>query len=309
MASYDAGLVALYTAQYSTNLELLLQQKGSKLRGHVNSGSYKGKMASIINQIAPITAKKPTGRFTPKQNTQSDFQRPWVFPSWYDVNQLLDPLDELQTIVDPKSGYVQNAANAMGRAIDDEILAATTAAMKLGVDASSLADQNFDTTNHRIAVDFDASGNTGLTVAKLLELKRVFTHWHNDLDSDPATIIIGSKQEQDLLKQQQIVSSEYNDRPVLVSGKLSNFLGFNIEVMERVPETTAGSVRGVVAFVQSGMHLGLWQEMENRVSIRNDLTSEPWQLYTKMGLGATRTQAGKVIQILCADTTGADINP
>src|ERR1019366_10188834 len=105
MASYDAGLVPLYTAQYSTNLELLLQQKGSKLRGFVDTGSYDGKMASPIQQIAPITAKAPAGRFAPKDNTQATFVRRWVFPSELDVNQLLDGFDQLQTIVDPKSGY------------------------------------------------------------------------------------------------------------------------------------------------------------------------------------------------------------
>ena len=49
--------------------------------------------------------------------------------------------------------------------------------------------------------------------------------------------------------------------------------------------------------------------LTNRISQRNDLSGEPWQLYTQAMYGATRTQLGKVLQILCADTTGADINP
>jgi len=47
----------------------------------------------------------------------------------------------------------------------------------------------------------------------------------------------------------------------------------------------------------------------NNVSQRLDLSSEPWQLYTQAMYGATRTQLGKVFQVNCADTTGADINP
>ena len=47
----------------------------------------------------------------------------------------------------------------------------------------------------------------------------------------------------------------------------------------------------------------------NRISIRNDLSGEPYDLYTAASYGATRTQPGKVIQILCLDTTGADITP
>ena len=46
MASFDAGLIPLYTTQFSTNVELLLQQKGSMLRGRVREGAHVGKMAS-----------------------------------------------------------------------------------------------------------------------------------------------------------------------------------------------------------------------------------------------------------------------
>jgi len=45
------------------------------------------------------------------------------------------------------------------------------------------------------------------------------------------------------------------------------------------------------------------------VSQRNDLSGEPWQLYSKHTFGATRTQPGKVVEIDCLDTTGADITP
>ena len=307
--SYDTGLVPLFTTQYSTNLELLLQQKGSKFRGLVDEGFHVGKMASPINQIAPITMKAPAGRFAPKNNTQPNFTRRWVFPVEGDINQLIDTFDELQTIVDPKSGYVQGAANAVGRSWDDTILVATTAAAWTGQDANKLTQETFSTTNYQIAEAFDASGNVGLTVAKLIEIKRILTHYHNDLDVEAVTLAIGSRQEADLLGQQQVVSRDYNDTPVLVKGRLKEFLGFNIRVSERVPQTTTGSIRGVLAWVKSGMYLGVWKDVTNRVSQRNDLSGEPWQIYTSTMYGATRTQPGKVLQVLCADTTGADINP
>jgi hypothetical protein len=319
MASYDAGLVPLYTAQYSTNLELLLQQKGSKLRGFVDTGSHVGKMASPIQQIAPITAKAPAGRFAPKDNTQATFVRRWVFPSELDVNQLLDGFDQLQTIVDPKSGYTQNAANAIGRAYDDSILTASTAASITGVDAGNLGSEAFGTSTTNYTTDtamgyiiqdsFGASAATGLTVAKLIELKRSYRKFHVDLDEEGAVLIIGSQQEANLLSQQQIVSRDYNDAPVLKDGSLKRFLGFDIVVMERVPQSTVGTTRGCVSFVKSGVYLGIWRDLMNNVSQRLDLSSEPWQLYTQAMYGATRTQLGKVFQVNCADTTGADINP
>lgn len=312
--SYDAGLIPLYTTQFSTNLELLLQQKGSLLRSRVNEGFHVGKMASPINQIAPIQLKQPAGRFAPKNRTDSSFVRRWVFPQEGEIDQLIDSFDELQTIVDPKSQYLTNAANAVGRAWDDCILAAATGIAQTGQDASSLTSESFNTAattagGFQVAVNFQAGASTGLTISKLLEAKRVFRHYHNDLDSDALTLVIGSQQEQDLLNQVQVTSTEFNDRPTLVDGKITRFLGFDIIVMERVPQTTAGSVRGCIAFVKSGMYLGMWKDVTNRVSIANWLSSEPWDLYTSVMYGATRTQPGKVLQILCADTTGADINP
>lgn len=302
------NLYKLWTTQFSTNLELLLQQKGSKLRMHVREGAHVGKQASPINQIGAVQMRAPAGRFSPKNRTDADFVRRWVFPIDKELDQYIDSFDELKTIVDPKSQYVEDAANAVGRAYDDIIISAATGTAQLGTDGAAFTSETFDTTNFRVADNFKASAACGLTVAKLIETKRILRKYHNDLDSDPLVLVIGSQQEADLLSQVEVVSTEFNDRPVLVDGQVKKFLGFNVVVMERLPIYTT-TTRGVLAWVKSGMYLGLWQDMMNRISIRNDLSSEPWDLSTKVSFGATRTQPGKIIQIACSDSTGADITP
>lgn len=302
------GLVDLYTTQFSTNLELLLQQKGSKLRGRVAEGTHVGKQASPINQIGAIQLQAPAGRFAPKNRTQAAFVRRWVFPQDGEIDQLIDSFDELKTIVDPKSKYAENAANAVGRGWDDSIIAAFFGTAYIGTDANSLTSESFDSTNNQVANNFGASATTGLTVAKLIEARRILQHYHNDLDMDPLTIAIGSNQESDLLKQVQVVSTDYNDKPVLVDGRVRRFLGFDVVISERLQ--VVSNDRYVPVFVKSGMYLGMWKDMTNRASIRNDLSGEPWDLYTQVSYGATRTQtSGKVIRIMCNDTTGADITP
>lgn len=307
--SFDAGLIPLYTTQFATNLELLLQQKGSKLRGRVREGFHVGKQASPVNQIGSISLKAPAGRFVPKNRTDSEFVRRWVFPAEGEIDQLIDSFDELQTIVDPKSAYTQNAANAVGRGWDDSLIAAATGTAQIGQDAAGLSSETFSTANFQISDTFGASASAGLTVAKLIEAKRILRKYHNDLDEEQLTLVIGSQQESDLLNQVQVVSTEFADKPTLVDGRIKRFLGFDIVVMERLTQTTVGSIRGTLAFVKSGLYLGIWKDMTNRVSIRNDLSGEPWDLYTQTMFGSTRTQPGKIIQILAADTTGADINP
>lgn len=301
------NLYELFTTQFGTYLELLLQQKGSKLRSKCNEGFHIGKQAAPINQIAPIVAQAPAGRFAPKNRTDAQFTRRWVLPQDKEIDQLIDSFDELKTIVDPKSKYTTNAAYAVGRAWDDAIIAAAFAASTIGTDANSLTTETFTTASYQIAHDFGASATTGLTVAKIIECRRILEHNHVDLEEDPGTLVIGSKQHSDLLNQSQVVSTQFNERPVLVDGMVKKFLGFDIVVSERL--TVTSNDRQVIAFVKSGMYLGLWKDMTNRVSIRNDLSGEPFDLYTATSFGATRTQLGKVIEILCNDTTGGDINP
>jgi len=307
--SYDPGLIPLYTTQFSTNVELLLQQKGSKLRGRVREGMHVGKMASPINQIGTLALKAPAGRFAPLGHQDAAYDRRWVFPQEGELPQLVDSFDELQTVVDPKSGLVETAVNAVGRAWDDTLISASTGTATLGQDASSLTTESFDTSKFQIASTFGSASASGLTVAKIIETKRVFEKYHNDLEMDRPTLVIGSQQHSDLLNQVQVVSTEFNERPVMVDGVVRQFLGFDIVISERLPQTTVGSVRGVLAFVKTGMYLGVWKDMTNRIAIREDLSGTPWQILTSTMYGATRTQPGKVQQILCADTSGADINP
>lgn len=301
------NLFKLFTTQFSTALDIKLQQQGSKLRGKVREGSHTGKQASPIQYAGAIQAQAPAGRFAPKNRQDADFERRWVFPNPKDVNQLIDEFDQLETINDPQSQLVTDAAYAIGRAWDDAIIAAAFGSASIGVDPTAFTTETFDTTKYRVASTFGASAATGLTVAKLIEAKRIFRHNHVDLEMDPATIVIGSQQESDLLNQAQVVSTDFNDKPVLVDGRVTRFMGFDIVVMERL--TVVSSVRQCIAFVKSGMYLGMWRDLKNTISYRNDLSSEPVQIYTQTMFGATRLEAGRVVQVLCADTTGADITP
>ncbi len=303
------NLSKLWTTQFSTNLQLRLQQMGSKLRGKVMEGFHTGKQASPIQYVGPVQLKAPAGRFSPKNRTDADFMRRWVFPQDGEIDQLIDSFDELKTIIDPKSQYVSGAANAVGRGWDDAVIAAAFGTAQIGQDAGSLSSETWASFSSAYVVSdtFASSASSGLTVAKLIETKRLFRHNHVDLEADPITLVIGSKQESDLLNQVQVVSTEFNDKPVLVNGSITRFLGFDIIVSERL--TVTSNLRQVIATAKTGMYLGMWKDVTNRVSIRNDLSSEPYDLYTSTSYGATRLEPGRTVQILCADTTGADINP
>lgn len=305
----NTGLIPLYETRFSTLLEMKLQQKGSKLRGTVREGMFAGaKIASPIQQLAAVNTRAPAGRFAPLDIQPNDYTRRWVSPTDRELPQLVDSFDELKTQIDVKGELVSSAAAACGRDWDDAIIASATGTAQIGQDAGSLSNETFDTTKFRVAVDYKATAAVGLTAAKFIEAKRILRKYHNDLDEEQVTFVCGSQQESDMYNQVEFVSKEYGDKPVLQDGKVVRFMGFNIVVMERLP-IVSSNVRGCLAYVKSGLHLGMWKDTSTNISVRRDLSGHPYQVYTNHSFGATRTQPGKVIQVLAADTTGADITP
>jgi hypothetical protein len=304
------NIIDLAVTQFSANLEMKIQQTQSVMRGRVAEGTHRGKQASPVQYMAPVKVQVPEGRFAPKKPTHTSFERRWVFPIDGDLDQMIDTFDELRLISDPKSQYSSNASAAVSRHWDDTLLAAAYADASIGTDINTLSVETFDDTTYGIPVNFEASASVGLTVAKLRELKRKFRHYGQDgnPDNEVLTIVAGSQQESDLLGEVQVSSLDYNDRPVLVEGTVTRFMGFNFIWSERVP-IVATNTRGVLAFMKSGLYLGMWKDMATSVSKRNELSGEPWDLYTALTCGATRLQKGKLFQVKCYDTTGASITP
>lgn len=287
--------INLAVSQFSTNVELLLQQKGSTLRPRVMvKADCVGKQAVMIDQVGAVEAQTPAGRFAPIGRVDAAVRRPWVFPIDKDLPQLFDSFDKLRLISDPRSVYVENATNAFGRAWDNEIVASAFRTAYIGETGTTT--ESFDTA-YSIAADFDAAGEVGLSVSKLIEAKRLMRTAEVDVDGEPLTLVIGPTQEADLLKQSQVTSSDFNKNGgVLNEGKVVRFMGFDIVVNNRLVLTSSDN-RNLIAFAKSGLALGVWQDLQNDVSQRKDLSGLPWQLYSMATFGAVRTQNGKVVRI------------
>jgi hypothetical protein len=286
-----------YVQQYSTNISLLLQQKGSKLRNLVMSGSHVGKQASPVDQIGSVAMQQVVGRFGSMGRVDASTDRRWVFPSDFDLPQLIDSFDKLRLLTDPSSVYVQNAVFAAGRQMDDLIIDSMFGTAKTG--ESGGTSTTFPAAN-QVAVNHGAAANTGLTVAKLREAKKLLMSYEVDLDSDPITAIVTAKQHDNLLAEAQVISTDFNDKPVMVEGKITRFLGINIVHCERL-DTDGSSYRRIPVFAKSGMYLGLWNDITTDISQRKDLQGLPWQAYVYMTAGATRLEENKIIEIKCAE--------
>lgn len=286
-----------YVQQHNITLQLLLQQRGSKLRGKVATGNHVGEKASPVDQAGSLTANKVTARNQPITLKNIPTDRRWVYSNDYDLAQAIDSFDKLKMIVNAESPFTMAAMYAMGRAYDNEIIDAFFGTAKTGVNGSTST--TFPAGNV-IAVNHDSSSNTGLTAAKLKEAATMAMANEVDLEFDQLWCAITANQHGDLLNEIQVISRDYNETPVIQSGKITSLFGINF-VHTELLDVDSNSYRKVPVWAQSGMYLGMWQEPQSRLSIRNDLTSEPIQIYTKGSFGATRLEEKKVFQILCAE--------
>lgn len=286
-----------FVQQYKDAVALLLQQRGSKLRGAVTEGTYVGKGAKFVEQIGAVTAQKVMTRHsdTPLISTPHDAR--WVYPVDYRWADLIDDTDRLRMLIDPTSAYVINGGYSLGRALDDEIITAFFGTAKTGENGTT--DTAFDTSNQRIAVGFASAGNQ-LTLEKLREARRILVANEVDVDFDPLYMALGSQQQDDLLALTQTTSLDYNTKPTLVEGKVTAFMGFNFIGIERLPVNGSG-YRRVPAWAKSGMHVGIWNDIGASVDKRPDKNNS-MQVLVNGTFGGSRTEEGKVIEILCDES-------
>jgi Phage capsid protein len=305
------NLPKMFVETFSTNLMLKLQQTQSMLRGLVMEGQHHGQQASPVDYIGDVQAKTPLGKFAPLQMQNPDFSRRWVTPVDKDIGPTpIDSFDKLKLAMDPTSRYSEVHAAAVAREWDDRIIQSAFAVATIGSTTGlTTTTETFSTANWQIASNFKASAATGLTVAKMIEAKRIMRKAQVPVDTETLTWITNSQGESDLLNQVQVVSTEFNGgRPTLVDGKVVSFMGWGIRYSERL--TSTSNVRQNMAFVKSGLYLGIWKDMETLVSRREDLSGAPYQIYNMMSSGATRLEPGRLLQVLCADTSAAsDVTP
>lgn len=283
------------TIEYQARVNFLLQQKGSKLRKAVTVGSHGGsKQAQVVDQVGAVELQEKQGRHADIATVATPITRRWVTPTPYAIAEYYDKTDQLRMLWDAKTKYAENMAMGAGRKMDLVILAAAIGSATTGETASTT--ESFDTTNFQIV-----NGSIGLTVAKLRTVREKFQTAELLLEDEELWMVIGPQQENNLLAETQVASKDYNPGrdgvPVLANGKLNNFLGFNFVVSNRL--TKASTTRSCIAWVKSGMYLGMWDEVKTPIDWIP--TKQSWQVACTADFGATRLEQGRVIQVDCTE--------
>lgn len=284
--------------QYKANVELLLQQKDSRLRGNVMTGSHVGKAASIVEQFGEATAVEKTSRHSDTPLLDLSQDKRWVHPKDYEWASLIDNQDKLRMIIDPTSPYASAGAASMNRKMDDIILTAVFGENFTGENGTT--SETFGTLGsgaNDVGVNVGGTASA-LNVAKLQLAVRILMTNHKGELGEAVYGAISSYEHDSLLKEIQVVNKDYGESAVLVDGRVKRFMGVDFTLTERL--TITGGNRLVPIWVKSGMYLGVWNDLVAQVTDRPD-KSYATQVYLAMTLGATRTQLGKQIRVSCDD--------
>lgn len=200
-------------------------------------------------------------------------------------------------LIDPASPYAEAASMAMGRAIDDAIVAAADGTAYTGVDGGTSTP--FDT---NMVVDVQtvwpavSAADTGLNVAKLIAASKLLGQ--NDVDPDEEKFLIpNARQISSLLKDDKLSSHDYNIVKPLVDGNVTKYMGFTIIPCNRIG-VDSNSDDKVLFWAKGGLLLGLGKDISTRISERAD-KNYATQVFASMTIGATRMEEARVGYIEC----------
>lgn len=307
----SSQITEAFVQEYSSNIYMLSQQKGSRLAPFVRQESINGN-AKAFDRIGSVAAIVKAGRHSDTPQIDTPHTKRWCYLAEYEWADLIDDLDKVRMLNSPESEYVVAAMWAMGRSKDDVLITAFDAAVTTGAAQGG-------SSAHPNSQKFAANNGTAfsnLNVNTLISLKSLFGS--NEVDDQELHIAVQQSQLDSLLRDDQVTSSDYNTVKALVRGEVDSYLGFQFHRTQRLNTQTAalsgspttGAVgsgsslvgqRKCFAWASSGMILGIGSDIKAKISERAD-KSYSMQAYSSMSLGAVRMEEVDVVTCFCTES-------
>ncbi len=289
-------ITTAFVQQYKANVYHLTQQKGSKLRMCCEIEEVNGKN-KYIDQLGATAARVRSSRHADTPRIDTPHSRRRLSLTDYDWADLIDDEDLVRTLIDPASKYAEAAAMAMGRSMDDVVIAAATGTAYTGEEGGTST--SYDT-NMTVGIQTVWPGvtpaDTGLNVAKLIAANAKLGA--NDVDPDEEKYLIANaRQISSLLKDEKLSSHDYNIVKPLVDGQVAKYMGFTIIPCNRIT-TDGNSDDQVLYWAKRGMCLGVGRDITTKITERPD-KNYATQVFASMSIGATRLEEARVGVILC----------
>lgn len=299
----------------SANMTHLAQQKVRKTLGAVRVQEGVVGKTYPFNLMSPDDWDQVTGRDQPTTYGNPGQSKVRAQLVDFDKFYLVDTLDEIREMVDPRSAVTQALTYGRERTLDDRLLAPR------GLTAAGVADTpvggilGLKTTVDEAAESTGLSalpaaqqilhGSTGLTMAKIMDAKLILDV--NNVDEDERYFFYSPIGSRVLLTDNQVTSADYNTVRVLVAGQFpmdQAWMGFKWRMTTRLPSTTIAGphvIRQCIAVqkMAAGMAVGMVSgiEVDKAVHMRNN-----WQVGAKLSAGAVRIDDLGVVQVDIQET-------
>jgi len=289
---------------YHANIERLLQQKGGTLAPYVRVESQASEK-DFYEQIGAVAAEQVTTRFSASPQVNTPFDRRMVTITPYHVGDFVDSFEKVQTLADPKSAIIENFVLALNRERDRIIFEAIFGTAYTGKEGTTTV--TWSGSNATIVDESFGTANSGLTIAKLIEAKRLWLANHNDPGAEQPVCVINAAGLADLLNTTEVRSSDYNTVKALVKGEVDTFV-FKFVQWEGYVKNGTNVMRGTSpgpgneavdrypVFPKSAILNAVGMDVQTRVVERQD-RSFHWYAYARAMFGATRMQEKKIVEI------------
>ena len=221
-------------------------------------------------------------------------------------SQMLDQLDEIKQMIDPRNEYTQNLVRAYRQFI------ATTLVTALNAAATQVANDDTTTTQALQASQLIANGGTGFTMAKWRQANRILDN--SGVSRSGRTALLSAFAVEDLLADSTVTSKDYSDLAALQNGTIDGklFMGSMVKVIgDAVPDDTAtltgggtltpilpktGNIRSCFIYHHDAVGLSIGKVATPEVDKRSDRMNA-WQVLVQCSAGAVRILDAGVVQI------------
>jgi len=282
-----------FEQQFSDNFIHLASQKDSKFGSRVRVEQVSDAKNFHFDRMDTVNMVQAVSRHEDTPLTEVPFSRRRVTFNTYRAVDLIDNPDRVKMAKDPQSPTMKQLLWALNRQKDDIIIDAA-----LG-NAFSIDSADASSTVALPAGQQIANGSADLTLAKIIEAKKILLDNDVDPDEEEMFFAIGPDQLEALLNDTTITSADYNSVRLLMSGDIDTFMGFKWIITTRLD--VASNIRSCIAWAKSGLGLAMNGTPNIRISERADKNYST-QVFVEASMGATRIEDEKVVQIDCDES-------
>lgn len=273
----------IYVQTFERNVRFLAQQKGSRLLAHCTKKS-EGSQKHNFERVGKLAAVTKAGRAVASPVNDTPFDRRVVTPTTKHVGDLVEPEDIVQMLVDPVSAITTAVGYALGRAIDDLIIAAATGTALDGAGVN----------NAFPAGQVVGDGTQAISLNLVTQVMQQFLV--NDIfpEDGDKVIVVGPVQARQLLNITQATSRDYVDAKALADvGIVKSWMGFTWLLSNRLTVPAAGQL-SCLAFTPRAIGFNMNKDIWARVA-EDPSVSFAQRVYSAFTGGAVRVEDEHIV--------------